>query len=443
MANEISRPWTGTSPGDAGAYSSTNWQDAWKYMIGVGGARANEGVFLGSGTQPFDGLRVTGHTPANTQIDIGIGSALVQGIFYLNSATQNFTIAGNASGNARIDTVILRADYVAQTVRLAVLQGSPAASPTPLALTQVAGVTWEIPIADVAVANGFTTITTANITPRQEWINAAAGVYLDSILNNSGGTLVTGDVVVWDTSTDRAVTTTTTQDSALIAGVWVGRTSNGGYGRVLKSGIGYVNANAAVTRGQLLATSTTAKQAFPATLQVNKLAMALETTSGSGLVLCLVDVQFAGDAYVLIEDQKTSGTAGGAITNGAWRTRTLNTEVYDTHNVASLATSQVTLLPGTYRFLASAPISGPSATTTHQTRLQNVTDGTTIQVGTSEQALNNGVTRSWCSGRFTIGAGKALELQQQVSASQSGNGQGVAAGFGTEVYARIEFWRVL
>jgi len=292
---EISRPWNGVTVGDAGPYSDVNWHELYQYIIGWGAGRANNGVFLMSGPEPDDGLKVT--APGTTAVEVGPGAALIQGIAYLNDATESFTIAANASGNPRIDTVILQADYALQTVRLAKLQGTAAASPVAPSLTQSVGVMWEIPIADVAVANGFVTITQANISPRQDWVNAPPAVYLDHVLNNSGGTLNDGDVVIWDASADRAVTTTTTESDSLVAGVWRGQTASAAYGRIQVEGIGYVNASAAVARGALLRTSTTAKQAVSFTGSGLTLARALETTAGSGLVLCVIQVAVRGIAF--------------------------------------------------------------------------------------------------------------------------------------------------
>lgn len=292
---QTSRPWQSTTPGDAGPYSATDWATVWQSIIGWGGKRANVGVFLGTGTQPNEGLRVQAQAPASTSVDVLTGAALVQGIAYLNTATVSFVIAANSSGNARIDTVVVQADYTLQTARLALKQGTPAATPAPPALTQTPSVLWEIPVADIAVANGFATITQANITSRREWVNAPPGVYLDNVLNNSGVTLVDGDIVVWDSTADRAITTTTTAENNAVAGVWRGRTDTANYGRVQTAGVGYVNANAAITRGNLLATSTTAKQAGVQVTTQAQLARALETTSGSGLVLCQIQIIILGN----------------------------------------------------------------------------------------------------------------------------------------------------
>lgn len=289
---QTSRPWQSTSPGDAGPYSAANWNQLYQNVLGLGANRVNVGPLLGSGVQPSESLRVQAKGTPDATVDVLAGSALVQGIGYINTATVNFSIAANASGNPRIDTVILRADYALQTVRLAVLQGTPAASPANPSLTQTANVLWEIPLADIAVANGFTSIINANITPRHEWANAASGVYLDNVLNNSGGTLVDGDVVIWDATADRAVTVSTTFDDPLLAGVWRGRTANGSYGRLQVRGIGYVNASAAVTRSAVLVHSSTTKRAVTQNLVIlgAALGLALETTGGAGYVLTYINV---------------------------------------------------------------------------------------------------------------------------------------------------------
>lgn len=323
---ENSRPWAGTVTGDAGPYSDADWQQLYQHIIGLGGLRANVGPFLGSGAQPYEGLWVQAQNPTTASIDVLSGSALVQGIAYLNDDTESFVVAANASGNPRIDTVVVQADYAQQTARLVLKQGTPAASPTPPSLTQTPGIMWEIPIADIAVANGFTTISQGNITPRQEWVNAPPGVYLDNVLNNSGGVLVTGEVVIADTSADRGATTTTTGNDIRLMGVWVGRTANSEYGRVLTSGIGYVRTTGAVTRGDILTTSTTAGAATTHSGPIARIGRALETTSGAGLVLALIDVTIQmGDISC-----RVNNSGNTTINAGNTGTLAFNQEDYDT-----------------------------------------------------------------------------------------------------------------
>lgn len=146
------------------------------------------------------------------------------------------------------------------------------------------------------------------------------------------------------------------------------------------------------------------------------------------------------NGYILIRDEKTQNTDGGAFTSGAWRTRDLNTEVVDTGNHASVASNQITLEAGTYRIRASAP---SFIVRKNQARLQNITDNTTILLGTSAySALVSGQdsmdSESIIAGRFTLAAQKVLEIQHQCSLSGS---FGSAANFTTEVYTVVELWR--
>jgi hypothetical protein len=145
--------------------------------------------------------------------------------------------------------------------------------------------------------------------------------------------------------------------------------------------------------------------------------------------------------YIYIREEQALGTNGGTFTSGAWRTRTLNTSVSDAFGfVSSLSANRITLGAGTYRFRASAPANYVNQ---HQTRLYNVTDAAAVANGTSAYASTAAgmTTRSTVTGRFTIGSPKAFELQHYCTTTQAANGFGVAAGFVTEVYSEIEFWR--
>lgn len=297
---EISRPWTGTATGDAGPYSADQWAAMYRAAFGNGAADADSGPIMGSGTAPDPGLTVNAQSPAALAVNVTLGAALVHGTFYLNDATKALSVDANGSADPRIDTVVLRKTWSTQTVRLAVLKGTPAVTPVAPTLTQTDLTTWEIPLADIAVASAAASIAQTNITPRRLWANVSDGIYLNDIKNNTAGILVAGDVVIRDTTADRAATTTTTVNDVRVLGIWVARSAASGYGRVLRQGIGYVNCATAVTRGDYLAVSATAKKldvipAAPTTgYNYNRVAVALETTTGAGLALCLVHIPFTG-----------------------------------------------------------------------------------------------------------------------------------------------------
>jgi hypothetical protein len=141
---------------------------------------------------------------------------------------------------------------------------------------------------------------------------------------------------------------------------------------------------------------------------------------------------------ILLQDQKTQNTAGGTFTSGAWQTRTLNTEVVDTGGNCSLSSNQFTLSAGTYRIRAWAP---GAQCDRHQIRLQNVTAGTTLITGKSSFTAatgNNDQNDAYLSGRFTVAASQALEIQHRGNTTANTVGFGVAANFTTEIYTHVE-----
>jgi hypothetical protein len=144
--------------------------------------------------------------------------------------------------------------------------------------------------------------------------------------------------------------------------------------------------------------------------------------------------------YVHLREQQASGTHGGTFTSGAWRTRTLNTEVTDTGGNCSLASNQFTLSAGTYRVRAYAPGKNVDR---HRIRLQNVTDGTTVILGQNADAPNAaaGTSAALLVGRFTIAAGKALEIQHQCLTTVATFGFGFTTGWDVEVYTVVELWK--
>jgi hypothetical protein len=193
-------PFDGILIGDAtkAPYSAAEWARQYLLRHGVGTAFPNYGVFRGSGNGSREPLEVLATNPVSAAIEVQPGAALVNGRFYESTAAEQLAIAANAAGNPRIDTIVLRLDFVSQTVRLAVLQGAAAASPVRQTLTQNASF-WEIPLADVAVANGFTTLAQSTITPRQrDVITASHGwlPYAYGLNVNPAGSYITAANVV-------------------------------------------------------------------------------------------------------------------------------------------------------------------------------------------------------------------------------------------------------
>lgn len=141
---EFSYPWAGTATGDAGTYSDDQWSDAWRHLLMFD--RAASGPIVGV----LNELEVTGVT---SPVAVATGVALVDGKIYTNDASENVAIP-TPTTNPRIDRIVLRKDWSAQTVRITRIAGSEAASPSAPAITQNDGVTWDVSLAQVHVTTG-------------------------------------------------------------------------------------------------------------------------------------------------------------------------------------------------------------------------------------------------------------------------------------------------
>lgn len=120
----------------------------------------NAGV---NGTPAGTELKVSAGT--GLQVSVALGQAMVRGHYYISTAAELLTISTANPTNPRIDTVVLRLDPVANSIVLAVVAGTAAASPVAPALTQTDAGTYEFPLANVAVAAGAGTVGT--ITDRR------------------------------------------------------------------------------------------------------------------------------------------------------------------------------------------------------------------------------------------------------------------------------------
>lgn len=146
---------------------------------------------------------------------------------------------------------------------------------------------------------------------------------------------------------------------------------------------------------------------------------------------------------VIIEETQGSGglPANGTPTAATWNQRLLNTLVRNNASLASLSSSQFTLPAGTYHMTWSAPCYRCDR---HKTRVQNITDSTTVAVGTAEYSPSTladiAQTRSVGSCVVTIAASKTFQLQHWVGTNAGGlGGLGAATSNGSnEIYSRIE-----
>jgi len=150
---EVSIMWTTGSTGDgASAYTQAKVID-WLRRTLQNDAFASQGVLANFNNQ-------LSCTPSTNQAQIGTGAASVYGFPYENDAAVNVNIpSAVGGGNTRIDRIVLRASWSAQTVRITRIAGVDAASPTPPALVQTPNTTYDLPLFQVRVnTSGTVTI---------------------------------------------------------------------------------------------------------------------------------------------------------------------------------------------------------------------------------------------------------------------------------------------
>lgn len=154
MAEE-SRPWPGTTVGDAGPYSDDDWDDIREAQCGSGLAPYNNRGVIRNW---LNELEVT-DGGANTA-DVDTGAALVHGKDYFHTAPVINLNIPNSVGAWREDLVCLRSDWTLQTIRI-FRHANPADTVAYPAPTQNDGVEWEIPLAAVRInAAGVITLIT-------------------------------------------------------------------------------------------------------------------------------------------------------------------------------------------------------------------------------------------------------------------------------------------
>lgn len=121
------------------------------------GDLVSNGVFYASATNlqatPGNGLAVS----------VAAGSAWINGYRYENTDDLNLPLTTANGSNPRIDRIVVRLSQVSRNIQLAVVDGTPAATPSAPALTRTSDV-YELGIADVLIPAAATSIATNNIT---------------------------------------------------------------------------------------------------------------------------------------------------------------------------------------------------------------------------------------------------------------------------------------
>jgi len=169
------------------------------------------------------------------------------------------------------------------------------------------------------------------------------------------------------------------------------------------------------------------------------------TGTGAGLPVGFEAAAGGGfyESMAIIADEVAYNANAQGLTAGAWRTRNLNTEVYDPDGIVSIGSNQFTLQAGTYtlEWEVVGYLIG-----THLTKIYNITDSADITNCWGLQQTNYGSTSSSSSGMhvLTIDAEKILELQHRCDTTNASHGGGTTQAADSNAkgrYATIKIYK--
>jgi hypothetical protein len=140
-----------------------------------------EGVIVGKGLELEPFADSTG-----LNVKVKSGQALVRGHYYNSTAQETITVPAANATNPRIDLIVARLDPTANSIVLALVQGTPASTPTVPAATQTESGVYELPLAEVLVSAAAVTINPGDVTDVRSlftpWTGQAQGEAISSFL---------------------------------------------------------------------------------------------------------------------------------------------------------------------------------------------------------------------------------------------------------------------
>ena len=175
------------------AYSDEDLRDHYAYLWGVLTGSENNKADFGVIFGIRDSLAVLADSPASADIKIQTGAAWIQGCFWDSDAIETETVTANATGSTRYDVVYVEYDHSGKVGDTGIAVGTTA-FPT---LTQTKAGVYQIPIAYIAVPNGFATITQADIFDFRSFVNVPERTSV-TVQNKAAVALDAGDIVIWN-----------------------------------------------------------------------------------------------------------------------------------------------------------------------------------------------------------------------------------------------------
>lgn len=181
-----SAPWDKGGGGDldttvvwSGPYSSAEYADMWSKILGSNQATG----FVVPGYN--NNLEVDENSPAAMSVLVDTGALFLRGRVYELTSQTAVTIEAADGANPRLDRVVAEVTFASQTIRVAVVKGTAAATPSLPALTQNA-TTYQVDLAHVWVPALAASISYHEISDKRTF----AGNFFDATQTTYGENLV-------------------------------------------------------------------------------------------------------------------------------------------------------------------------------------------------------------------------------------------------------------
>ena len=168
-------------------------------------------------------------TGSGMTVNVATGRAWLKGHYVESDAIEARSIDGSDPTNPRIDRVVVRATYsqpgVPGAVALAVLKGTPAASPAAPALTQNTTTMWEIALAQVLIDAGAVVVAANKVTDGRGYARNIPRCHVTKSATQSVGAsssaAVTWNQETYDTDGMHDNVTNNTRITAKTAGLYL------------------------------------------------------------------------------------------------------------------------------------------------------------------------------------------------------------------------------
>lgn len=151
--NDYGLPFT-SQDGDR-KYSALEWREYFSRLI-------HNGLIQNAANE----CQVKPQAAPNKTVYVDTGVVFINGAMRVLEEPVTLAVTENTSGNPRIDRVVARLNEASRTIEFAVLEGTPAVSPVAPDLTRTEGV-YELGLADITLANGYSTITSGVINDKR------------------------------------------------------------------------------------------------------------------------------------------------------------------------------------------------------------------------------------------------------------------------------------